>query len=246
MLNEIETIEARIRYEIRSLTLHLRYEIATDRFRKVLYRLREAAAEQKYRADQPCAPKGTPIGGQWIVDPSSARQQALRNDRVLVAQARDEAFYHIDIRLEDAKGGHGWHKHVERSKTQLRAVMDAERLVVRLPNGGSELHFHEAEGSFWSTGDANFYISETLRANPELVELAVQGTMSKTPIGVRKQFDTPVGYEAYRASYDAPVLFRDAYWVEVWIVYDPNNPKRSYRVDSAYPMNSLANEEPIL
>ena len=44
------------------------------------------ALEQRYRPDQPRAPKGTPEGGQWIDDLFSASQQALAaTERVRVA-----------------------------------------------------------------------------------------------------------------------------------------------------------------
>ncbi|WP_052732048.1 hypothetical protein [Devosia geojensis] len=42
--------------------------------------------ERRYRPDQPRAPKGTPEGGQWVVDPAGARQrqQAERGERLSV------------------------------------------------------------------------------------------------------------------------------------------------------------------
>lgn len=56
------------------VTHELKSEAALQRMRLTLFGLVRALAEQKYRPDQPRAPKGTPEGRQWIDDPRTERR----------------------------------------------------------------------------------------------------------------------------------------------------------------------------
>ena len=58
--------------ELRYLLADLRLTLARRRFGRALDQL-----VRKYRPDQPRMPRGVPEGGEWTVDPNSARQQAL-------------------------------------------------------------------------------------------------------------------------------------------------------------------------
>jgi len=62
---------------IKSATALMRMDLVLRSFAEVF--------EDKYSPNQPRAPKGTPEGGQWIVDPGSARQRQLAGERVRVA-----------------------------------------------------------------------------------------------------------------------------------------------------------------
>lgn len=55
----------------------VRAEIACLKFELKMRAYDDYLTEQKYRADQPRAPKGTSEDGRWVVDPSSARQLEL-------------------------------------------------------------------------------------------------------------------------------------------------------------------------
>lgn len=68
------------------MLLQLRYRLADLRLTLTLRRLSRALDDlsRKYRPDQPLMPSGVPEGGEWTVDPNSARQQALA-ERVRVA-----------------------------------------------------------------------------------------------------------------------------------------------------------------
>ena len=58
--------------ELRYLLADLRLTLARRRFGRALDQLM-----RKYRPDQPRMSRGVPEGGEWTVDPNSARQQAL-------------------------------------------------------------------------------------------------------------------------------------------------------------------------
>ena len=67
--------------ELRYLLADLRLTLARRRFGRALDQLM-----RKYRPDQPRMPRGVPEGGEWTVDPNSARQQALAaSERLRVA-----------------------------------------------------------------------------------------------------------------------------------------------------------------
>lgn len=67
--------------ELEVLLADLRLCLAQRRVQRALEEM-----VRKYRPDQPRAPKGKPEGGQWVVDPGSARQRELAAEQVRVAQ----------------------------------------------------------------------------------------------------------------------------------------------------------------
>ena len=123
----------------------LKSDIASVRMMHAAREIRRLLLEQHYRPDQPRAPAGTDIGGQWIIDLGSARQQRLaEGDRVNVAQIGDPPRYRIDLGEEDGKGGHGGSEHVARTRMQLKKIMDDIRFRVRQPDGSVTYHAHLA------------------------------------------------------------------------------------------------------
>lgn len=64
---------------------------------------------RKYRPDQPRAPKGTPEGGQWVIDPIGARQRRLAGERILVAQASASGFTISPEKMFHIINSHGFY-----------------------------------------------------------------------------------------------------------------------------------------
>ena len=69
---------AEVSWRITALRNQIRHEAAARKVLLVLREIRDRRLREKYSPYQPRAPKGTPIGGQWIVDPNSARQKLFR------------------------------------------------------------------------------------------------------------------------------------------------------------------------
>ena len=184
--------------------------------------------------------KGTPIGGQWIVDPSSARQQALRDGRVQVAQiVRNPGFYQIDLAIEEYRGppnnrGHTIARHVGKSAEELADLLSRTYEVQgTLPDGTTLATGGWGWGSFKSVERANFFVSEVLRNNPERVEAVVAG---KNGDSIEMMFTEPTGLEAYWTEPTPPPSTHLVYGVVVVIRNDPHA-ARGYRVLTAYPLD---------
>lgn len=233
-------------------------EVHILRMRLELRQIRRELIEQRYRPDQPRAPRGTPIGGQFIDDPLGAGQ----NNRLIesfpptlpsrepahhVAQidtpSRPKSFYFVDLREEDRKGGHGFAEHVGRSRRQLLQVMEQFRYKITLANGTTEYHWHAAEGTFSSNGEASFHIQQALSSNPVAVEQAIRGRVGDKPIQILHRVGSPTGIEAYRPDYHSDVVFRTTFALKIFIVHDPSRASRGYRVLTAFPMNEISNED---
>jgi hypothetical protein len=77
---------ATVLLELEVLFADLRLTLAQRRVQRALEEM-----VRKYRPDQPRAPKGTPEGGEWVIDPGSARQRRLsesqNGDRIRMALA---------------------------------------------------------------------------------------------------------------------------------------------------------------
>lgn len=56
-------------WRLRTLHHQIQTEAAAQKVLRVLREIRTRKLQEKYRPDQPRAPRGTPIGGQWIDDP---------------------------------------------------------------------------------------------------------------------------------------------------------------------------------
>ncbi len=197
--------------------------------------------ERRYRPDQPRAPAGSPIGGQWIADVGGDAPASSEPQRV--AQRGDQPRYRIDLAAEDAKGGHGYRKHVGRTRQQLRAVMSASLRRVRYPDGSVEYFWHPAEGTFRSAGEANYWVERALLAHPDLVARAINGRVGEE-ITITHRFGAETGFEAYQADYFSEVVFRPTFWVTVFLTRDPNQRGRGFRIVTAFPMNEIPDEVP--
>ncbi|WP_354041274.1 RNase A-like domain-containing protein [Devosia sp. UYZn731] len=135
-------------------------------------------------------------------------------------------------RRRSAKGGHGYSKHVAKTAGYLKAYVIAWNM-----NPINELH--PAEGSFHSLGEANNLVAAALRANPDVVQAAIDGGKN---LRILHRFGYDTGYEAYQPSVQVPPIIRTTYWVEIYITNDPWSGGKGYRVVTAYPMNEIPNE----
>lgn len=215
----------------------LRQRIAGLGVITTLQSLKRAVLKANFNPAQPRVQMGLPTGGQWTDAGASADDPA---GRIHVAQTRDPSFYFFDFEREYRAGrGHTWPAHVARTREQLIQVLNDEFREVRLPNGSVTYYFHPAEGSFFSTGDASFWVREVLRQNAALVETVIRGIPRVT---LTMRFGSQTGIEAYRENpLDAPSV-RPTYAVEVIIARDSRPMSHGFRVVTAYPMNNYPNE----
>lgn len=170
-------------------------------------------------------------------DPAQPRAPAGAYDtpdriHVAVSAFDNPGLYYVDLSAEDRKGGHGFSKHVGKNAVYLKAYVIAW-------NMNPDNQHHPAEGSFHTLGEANNLVSAALRANPEIVQRAINGERN-LPILHRFGFNT--GYEAYQSTPTAIPIIRETYWVEVYITHDPRQGGKGYRVVTAYPMNDIPDE----
>ncbi|WP_156461125.1 RNase A-like domain-containing protein [Devosia sp. Root436] len=183
-----------------------------------------------FNPDQPRAPAGSAMGGQWI--DSGPTAEVPTRVRVAVSAFDNPGLYYVDLEREDIKGGHGFAKHVARSNTQLIAY----QLLWRAEKPGKA---HPAEGSFNSPGEANNLVSQVLRFNAEDVQRVISGQISRATLLHR--FDFPTGREAFSSDTVSPFVIRPTFWVEVFIRRHQSPP--GYVVLTAYPRNETPNEE---
>jgi hypothetical protein len=87
---------APVSIELEVLFADLRLCLAQRRVQRALEEM-----VRKYRPDQPRAPKGTPEGGQWVVEPNSARQRRLADERARLAELTPFGTLVLEWRLND-------------------------------------------------------------------------------------------------------------------------------------------------
>lgn len=204
------------------------WHFAAWRVRVKMLLLRHALLKAGCDPNQPRAPAGTSIGGQWIA--AGALSDA---ERVLAAASAydNPGLYYVDLAKEELKGGHGFSKHVGKSDTQLIAY----QWLWRFENPGS---LHPAEGSFNSLGEANNLVSQVLRLNAEAVQQVING--KERIITLTHRFGSQTGREAFSPDDISPFVIRPTFWVQVIIRQHQSPP--GYVVLTAYPMNDTPNE----
>lgn len=207
-------------------TLHLLWRAAALRVAVKFLRLRQAVFKAGFNPNQPRAPAGSPIGGQWIAAGGGSERV-----RVAVSAFDNPGLYYVDLAKEELKGGHGFSKHVARSDTQLIAY----QWLWRFENPGS---LHPAEGSFNSLGEANNLVSQVLRLNAEAVQQVIDG--KERIMTLTHRFGSQTGREAFSPDDISPFVIRTTFWVQVIIRQHQSPP--GYVVLTAYPMNGTPNE----
>jgi Bacterial CdiA-CT RNAse A domain len=172
------------------------------------------------------AAAGDGADGQWVDDSEDAVGQfqfvADRSNRT------------IDLREEDARGGHGFRDHVGKTDEYLLAEVERERFRL----GPFRFGFKQ-EGSFLTPEDANDHVNRALEAHAEKVDRVVDGTKSQETINHR--FGYVTGKEAYKPDGSTKAFIRPTYEIRIIIRRDPSSP-RGFRVHTAFPRNKRAGE----
>ncbi len=174
-----------------------------------------------FNPDQPRVPAGNPDGGQWI---GIGGQDATR---VRLAQTDRLAGYPVDLRDEEARGGHTIEKHVSKSPEALVAQVRTAFLQ-------DERAFDSRAGSFSSLEAATKLVNSTLSQNRAIVDLVASGLRPREVVISR--FGSVTGFEAVMPTARSQPFFRETYGVGAVIVHDRSSP-RGYRVHTAFPTN---------
>jgi hypothetical protein len=202
---------------------------------------------RKFRPDQPRVPAGNPDGGQWISGDGadSGRSDvgdsgAGRNEpRILSDATPDNVFKPgaqlaqddtsrrslVDLREEEARGGHTISAHVNRPPEALKAqVQEAFDREPRAQNVHS--------GSFSSVEAANKLVNSTLGKNRAMVDQVAAGLRTREVVFA--EFESVTGIEAVGPNIRSEVYFRQTHNVGVVVQQDPYSP-RGYFVLTAFP-----------
>lgn len=208
-------------------TFDLLWRLAALHVAVKFLRLRQAVYKAGFNPNQPRAPAGSPIGGQWVA--AGGESERIR---VAVSAFDNPGLYYVDLAQEELKGGHGFSKHVGKSNTDLIVYQWQQRL--ERPG-----KLHPAEGSFNSLGEANNLVSQVLRQNAETVKKVINGQITGATLTHRFGYTT--GREAFSPDDISPFVIRPTFWVRILIRQHQSPP--GYVVLTAFPMNDIPNEE---
>ena len=222
--------------EIRRLRCALAAEVCLRRAERLL---RVLERETRYRPDQPRLPAGTSEGGRWTRDGEGGRVRVAINlprgtisdgDAILPVQDRASG-YPVDLRNEEARGGHTIAEHVAKSDGYLKRRLQEELVAAqRKRDEGSGFRV----GSYVSLDAATRLVNATVaRHEPEVREVAVG---SAAFAHLKSEFEAPTGYEAYAPTGRSQPYIRETTGVFVLIYHDPQS-ERGYRVRTSYPVN---------
>ena len=127
------------------------------------------ALHRKFSPDQPRVPAGNPDGGQWtdgggggggINDPRVLSDADPEGIRPYEQYAQNLDKRPVDLREEEARGGHALRKHVGKTDEELLASTTVDR--------GQTVTYRYARkinGSFASMESANDFVNRTLEQN---------------------------------------------------------------------------------
>jgi hypothetical protein len=199
-------------------------ELASVRLDLAFIELRRAVS-LKYRPDQPRVPAGSGReSGRFANGGGSG------SGRVRVAQGDRLQGYAVDLREEEARGGHTIKDHVAKSPDRL---LDRVREEQSAATRKRDLSDGLAVGSFSSLDSATRLVNSTVAQNQALVGQVARGTLPAKMIAA--QFDSATGYEAYAPTERSQPYMRQTFGVGVVIVHDPGSDKR-FRILSAFPI----------
>ncbi|MGC2781540.1 MAG: RNase A-like domain-containing protein [Bradyrhizobium sp.] len=211
----------------------LRWLLADLKLHLMLRRL-----QRKYRPDQPRVPAGNTDGGQWTSEGGGQNDSRVISDATpdiawipgaQYAQGGTQRRYSVDLKEEDARGGHTIEKHVGRTDAELLSVLRQNYHV-----GIVYYEYQDAEGSFTSRESANEFVNRVLEDNKATVDLVASGR--KDGATLERRFGYVTGKEAFRPSVDSEPYVRNTYAVRVRIQHDLRS-ERGYRVLTAFPIN---------
>jgi Bacterial CdiA-CT RNAse A domain len=165
------------------------------------------------------------------IKPSDTRTDAanLSDSIGKIAADDSERRYSVDLREEEARGGHTLRDHVGKTDEELLATLRERRY-----DSPSASVIGKREGSFDSVANANDFVNRTLEQNRTTVDMVVNGKSDRDFVTTR--FGNITGREAFRSDPDADPYLRNTYSVGVEIRRDPGS-SRGYRVHTAYPRN---------
>jgi hypothetical protein len=193
--------------------------------------------EMRYNPDwqrEPRVPAGQVGGGQWTGDGDGGASPPQAAELVAANLPRDPGTYVANLQEEERYGGHAIREHVGRSRFSLIQQVEKTYKVLGRINGMTVVKMQGAEGSFLSLGDANYFVSETLRHNSTQLEEILNGSSSQETLEWR--FGFPTGIEAYWPRLEPPASIRNTYSVRVIVRADTSQPK-GYRIVTAFPIN---------
>jgi hypothetical protein len=149
---------------------------------------------------------------------------------IRVAQADDDPRkYSVNLKEEDARGGHAFRDHVGKSDAELIDVVQSS--VIR---GEFVTLYKDEQGSFLSVEAANDFTNQILQKNSARVDAVASGFADEAWLAER--FGHITGKEAFRGGPEDQVYIRPTYAAGVLIRHDPRSP-RGFMVQTAYPVN---------
>ena len=220
---ELERDFLELRWLVKSLRTDLLvrgvgHKYRPDQPRDELGRWTDAGGDANAAASDAAAPSG-PVLSDETPDPIRPGAQYAQGDRL--------GAYPVDLREEEARGGHTIEKHVNRSPEALVGQVREEF--------GKRPDARDARsGSFTSLEAATKLVNSTLAQNRDTIERIASGLLPTMP--VFSQFDSVTGMEAVAAHIGSGISFRETYGVGVIAVRDPSSP-RGYTVWTAFPSN---------
>jgi hypothetical protein len=209
---------------------HLRWMLKDLKVELMLRRLRH-----KYSPDQPRVPAGNRDGGQWTSGGAGRNDPRVISDTTpdpvrpgaQYAQGDRLQGYPIDLRDEDARGGHTIEAHVNRGREAL--IAQALEAFDRDPHAENA-----RSGSFSSLDAATKLVNSTLAQNQATVTQVANGLQDR--VVVFASFDSVTGIEAVIPNRRSQPYFQETYDVGVVIFHDRFSP-RGFTVLTAFPTN---------
>lgn len=200
----------------------LRNRVAGLRVIAAAMRLRNLFCKANFNPGQLRIPAGQQGGGRWTTEDGGQPTRVANNGR--------QRKYSVDLREEEARGGHTIERHVGKSDEDLLARVTRDRY--RLP---LVTIYRWRAGTFVSREAANDFVNRTLEEHQAMVDLVAVGQEERAFL--KKRFGYPTGREAFRLDSSSSPYMRNTYEVGVEIRHDPRS-ERGYRVHSAYPRNA--------
>ncbi|HEV7877145.1 RNase A-like domain-containing protein [Bradyrhizobium sp.] len=175
--------------------------------------------------------RSSELGDLFRIKPDGARTDAGNRSDSIVKIAADDSGrrYHPDLVQEEARGGHTFREHTDKTGEEL---MEGTTLV--RGRAGIYRYARKRWGSFEPREAATDLVHRTLEQNRDQVDAVATGQLKDAFVTARFNYKT--GREAFRSNVDAKPYLRDTYGVGVLIEHD-RRAERGYSVITAYPRN---------
>ena len=171
--------------------------------------------------------------------PSNAQPQTaqLRNGEAdlkpQLVQLQGDEQYRVNIKEEDARGGHIKDHIAQRDADLLSQVGEFQTpsgTIVRV-----------AEGTYGSEAEATYWTNRLLSESKDEVDRVVR-EKDTSDVNLEKRFGELTGREAFADSVAGMIIprIRPTYGARIIITYAQNSP-RGYRVHTSFPINILSN-----